>query len=228
MAHEEARPIPAGGSAAAATTSANLLSVPCSAMGPVQLPHNGVLTSIEETGPLVGNDTFSIPASPQIVCSIPRCKLPRRIGCSLRDWSTILQKQQHRRLSQQQQQHSHHGHHAGSHHHRQHYPQSKQQHGEGVVSKPFRTGQGALLPKLTIEEVGQHNQPDDLWLVVHGVVYDCTKFQHFHPGGEMLLRRCAGKDCTALYDYYHAWVSCESMLGPFAVGVVEQRPKERY
>ncbi|ORC87531.1 putative cytochrome b [Trypanosoma theileri] len=87
---------------------------------------------------------------------------------------------------------------------------------QGVITRG-----GKSLPRLSMHEVMQHTTADDLWLVIRGVVYDCTKFQHFHPGGGRLLMQCAGKDCTALYDYYHRWVSCEGLLAPFAVGVID-------
>eukprot|EP00758_Cryptobia_borreli_P003905 Tbor_TRINITY_DN4055_c0_g2::TRINITY_DN4055_c0_g2_i1::g.11696::m.11696/K00326/E1.6.2.2; cytochrome-b5 reductase len=71
---------------------------------------------------------------------------------------------------------------------------------------------------LSPEEVRQHNTPDSLWIVLHGVVYDCTAFQRYHPGGEAILRGCAGRDATDLYDHYHRWVSIASLLGPYEVG----------
>jgi cytochrome b involved in lipid metabolism len=32
--------------------------------------------------------------------------------------------------------------------------------------------------------VKKHATPDDLWLVIHGSVYDVTSFLKDHPGGE--------------------------------------------
>ena len=74
------------------------------------------------------------------------------------------------------------------------------------------------LPILTPEEISRHNTPDDLWMVVSGVVYDCGMWQRFHPGGEAIVRACGGRDATEVYNLYHKWVSCEGMLGMFAVG----------
>jgi cytochrome b involved in lipid metabolism len=31
-----------------------------------------------------------------------------------------------------------------------------------------------------LEEIADHNQPGDLWLLIHNKVYDCSKFKH--PG----------------------------------------------
>lgn len=67
-------------------------------------------------------------------------------------------------------------------------------------------------------EVRQHDRPGDLWMVLHGIVFDCTQFAQFHPGGEAMLHLAAGRDGTALYDHYHRWVQLDVLLAPFAVG----------
>ena len=37
--------------------------------------------------------------------------------------------------------------------------------------------------KVSIDELSKHNNPDDLWTVVNGKVYDLSKFAPEHPGG---------------------------------------------
>ena len=44
----------------------------------------------------------------------------------------------------------------------------------------------------TLEEVAEHNQPDDLWLAIRGKVYNVTAFRDDHPGGGELLDEEAG------------------------------------
>ena len=61
----------------------------------------------------------------------------------------------------------------------------------------------APLPLLSIDDVGAHNKPDDLWLVVDNVVYDLTAFAQHHPGGEQVLLRFAGRDATRVYSSVH-------------------------
>jgi cytochrome b involved in lipid metabolism len=39
----------------------------------------------------------------------------------------------------------------------------------------------------TKSEVALHNTPEDLWIVVHGKVYDTTQFQNEHPGGKQSM-----------------------------------------
>jgi cytochrome b involved in lipid metabolism len=44
----------------------------------------------------------------------------------------------------------------------------------------------------TAEEVKQHTAKDDIYIVVHNKVYDCTKFLDEHPGGEEVMIDVAG------------------------------------
>ncbi|CBH12060.1 hypothetical protein, conserved [Trypanosoma brucei gambiense DAL972] len=98
---------------------------------------------------------------------------------------------------------------------------------QSIWRKMKRETNEKKLPYLSISEIRRHNTPDHLWIVIGSVVYDCTKFQHFHPGGERMLQLCGGRDATELFNYYHRWVSCESMLEPFAVGLVKPEDEER-
>ncbi|KAH9598492.1 Cytochrome b5-like heme/steroid binding domain [Trypanosoma melophagium] len=156
--------------------------------------HNELLGSMSVL-PFCSDDGFCISITPEIVNAIPRGRVPCHMGCSMRDWSHLLQQRQHK---------------------------TKVEFKQGVI-----TMAGKSLPRLSMTEVMRHTSADDLWLVIRGVVYDCTRFKHFHPGGGRLLLQCAGRDCTALYDYYHRWVSCDGLLAPFAVGVIETSHQQR-
>jgi len=46
--------------------------------------------------------------------------------------------------------------------------------------------------KYSMEEVKKHNKYSDLWVVIHGKVYDITKFVEEHPGGSEVLLDVAG------------------------------------
>lgn len=52
----------------------------------------------------------------------------------------------------------------------------------------------------TLEEVARHNSADDLWIIIHGSVYDLTSFLKEHPGGEEVLLDLAGQDGTICFD----------------------------
>jgi len=56
---------------------------------------------------------------------------------------------------------------------------------------------------ITAEELAQHNKQDDLWIAVHGRVFDVTKFAAEHPGGKKVLFNVGGKDATAQFDQFH-------------------------
>ena len=53
--------------------------------------------------------------------------------------------------------------------------------------------------KLTVytwSEVRKHNKKSDCWIVVNHMVYDVTKFQTRHPGGNRILNFYGGHDAT--------------------------------
>ncbi|CAG9576464.1 conserved hypothetical protein [Leishmania major strain Friedlin] len=141
-------------------------------------------------------------------------KVPRMPGCSIRDWAAHLSaKEEELRRREQKRHHTPHHRASGG---------ATRFGGGAPPPKPASTAASrtALLPRMTPQEVATHNTPDDLWIVIRNVVYDCTAFQRYHPGGEKLLLACGGRDATAVYDRFHAWVSCESFMAPYAVGVV--------
>eukprot|EP00744_Colponema_vietnamica_P009639 GILI01013688.1.p1 GENE.GILI01013688.1~~GILI01013688.1.p1 ORF type:complete len:188 (-),score=22.14 GILI01013688.1:165-728(-) len=74
------------------------------------------------------------------------------------------------------------------------------------------------LPPMTEAEIRAHDEADSLWMVVRGIVYDCTAWQRFHPGGEAILRACGGRDASEVYDFYHKWVDCAGLMAAYAVG----------
>ncbi len=47
--------------------------------------------------------------------------------------------------------------------------------------------------KFTFEDVSKHNKRDDCWMIIHGKVYDVTKFLPEHPGGEEVMLESQGK-----------------------------------
>ncbi|KAK9235550.1 cytochrome b5-like heme/steroid binding domain-containing protein, partial [Lipomyces kononenkoae] len=52
----------------------------------------------------------------------------------------------------------------------------------------------------TYENVKTHATQDDLWMVIHGKVYDATKFIDEHPGGEEVLLDVGGMDATDAFE----------------------------
>lgn len=72
----------------------------------------------------------------------------------------------------------------------------------------------AEVPVLSLADVAKHNAKDDLWIVVHGKVYDVTEYARDHPGGADTLIEVAGMDATSAYeDVGHSQDANEIMLG---------------
>ncbi|KAG0542246.1 hypothetical protein BDA96_02G086600 [Sorghum bicolor] len=74
---------------------------------------------------------------------------------------------------------------------------------------------------ISLEEVKQHKAGDCIWTVLKGRVYNIAPYMKFHPGGVDMLMKAAGKDCTALFNKYHAWVNAEFLLEKCLVGFLD-------
>ena len=48
-------------------------------------------------------------------------------------------------------------------------------------------------------EIKKHNTKSDLWIVIDGYVYDITKFQAKHPGGNRVVNFYSGQDATVCW-----------------------------
>ncbi|RLN40739.1 cytochrome b5 domain-containing protein RLF-like [Panicum miliaceum] len=74
---------------------------------------------------------------------------------------------------------------------------------------------------ISLEEVKQHNTGDCIWTVLKGRVYNIAPYMKFHPGGVDMLMKAAGKDSTAMFNKYHAWVNAEFLLEKCLVGFLD-------
>lgn len=74
---------------------------------------------------------------------------------------------------------------------------------------------------ISLEEVKKHKTGDCIWTVLKGRVYNIAPYMKFHPGGVDMLMKAAGKDCTALFNKYHAWVNAEFLLEKCLVGFLD-------
>ncbi|KAK6347306.1 hypothetical protein TWF696_007377 [Orbilia brochopaga] len=73
----------------------------------------------------------------------------------------------------------------------------------------------------SVDEVKAHSKPDDLYIIVHGDVYDLTQFKNEHPGGKKILERVAGKDATVQFQKYHKDSVLDKYRGKLQVGSLE-------
>ena len=71
-----------------------------------------------------------------------------------------------------------------------------------------RKGQ-ALRRDIRKEEVAEHDQVYDGWMILHNKVYNVAPYLEYHPGGAAIMKPCLGKDATALFEKYHRWVNVD-------------------
>ncbi|XP_028070371.1 cytochrome b5 domain-containing protein RLF isoform X2 [Camellia sinensis] len=71
---------------------------------------------------------------------------------------------------------------------------------------------------IALNEVKQHQTEGAMWTVLKGRVYNIAPYMKFHPGGVDMLMKAVGKDCTSLFNKYHAWVNAEALLEKCLVG----------
>jgi cytochrome b involved in lipid metabolism len=57
----------------------------------------------------------------------------------------------------------------------------------------------SALGKYSLSDIKAHNQESNIWVALHGRVYNLTSYMSYHPGGRKMLMGVAGKDATALF-----------------------------
>lgn len=70
---------------------------------------------------------------------------------------------------------------------------------------------------ITMTELKKHDTEESPWIVVHGKVYDCTKFLEDHPGGAESIVINAGTDATEEFDAIHS-SKAKAMLEDYFIG----------
>uniref|UniRef100_A0ABK0LA38 Cytochrome b5 type B n=1 Tax=Rattus norvegicus TaxID=10116 RepID=A0ABK0LA38_RAT len=94
-----------------------------------------------------------------------------------------------------------------------------------------RNGQGSD-PAVTyyrLEEVAKRNTAEETWMVIHGRVYDITRFLSEHPGGEEVLLEQAGADATESFEDVGHSPDAREMLKQYYIGDVhpnDLKPKD--
>ncbi|KAH6775045.1 nitrate reductase 1 [Perilla frutescens var. hirtella] len=82
------------------------------------------------------------------------------------------------------------------------------------ISSPFMNTASKMF---SMSEVKKHNSGDSAWIIVHGHVYDCTRFLKDHPGGTDSILINAGTDCTEEFDAIHS-DKAKKMLEEYRIG----------
>ncbi|KAJ2874340.1 hypothetical protein GGH93_002468 [Coemansia aciculifera] len=73
----------------------------------------------------------------------------------------------------------------------------------------------------TGEQIQQHATREDIWIVVHGKVYDVTKFLDEHPGGEEVILEHAGIDATEAFEDIGHSDDARDLLKDYFIGDLE-------
>ncbi|CAK43417.1 uncharacterized protein An01g00250 [Aspergillus niger] len=61
-------------------------------------------------------------------------------------------------------------------------------------------GADSQLTEYTLADIAKHNRKDDIWIAVHGQVFDITEYLQDHPGGVDVLLETAGSDATTAFE----------------------------
>jgi len=56
------------------------------------------------------------------------------------------------------------------------------------------------LTPVSAEELAKHTSKTNLWIAIEGLVYDVTKWQEDHPGGDEILQEHGGKDASEDFE----------------------------
>lgn len=73
---------------------------------------------------------------------------------------------------------------------------------------------------ITPEELALHGADAHRshWTAIDGEVYDVTQFMPFHPGGELIMQKYLGRDCTAVFAHHHAHFKVKMAIPELLVG----------
>uniref|UniRef100_A0A061S3A4 Mitochondrial cytochrome n=1 Tax=Tetraselmis sp. GSL018 TaxID=582737 RepID=A0A061S3A4_9CHLO len=77
--------------------------------------------------------------------------------------------------------------------------------GDGNDAKKPSDGAGDIdgLRAISMSEVAKHNTEGDMWVAIHGKVYDVSQFLPKHPGGKSVFMPYAGKNADEGFDPIH-------------------------
>ncbi|KAJ8482643.1 hypothetical protein ONZ45_g14874 [Pleurotus djamor] len=75
---------------------------------------------------------------------------------------------------------------------------------------------------ISVDELRQHKTKDSLYVLIHGKVYDVTKFLDEHPGGDEVILAEAGQDATEAFEDVGHSDEARALLPGMLVGDFEK------
>ncbi|KAG1752486.1 cytochrome b5-like heme/steroid binding domain-containing protein [Suillus paluster] len=79
-----------------------------------------------------------------------------------------------------------------------------------------------MVKVITYEELKAHSTKDSLYVLIHGEVYDATKFIDEHPGGDDVILAEAAKDATQAFEDVGHSDEAREILATLLVGEFEK------
>ena len=96
---------------------------------------------------------------------------------------------------------------------------------EPLTTLPKKFASPDDVPEISETELKRHDKPSDCWFVVHGFVYDASKFADKHPGGWLAMSRFAGaSDCSDEFEAYHPSRVHRTLLPSMLIGRLASVP----
>ncbi|KPM37995.1 hypothetical protein AK830_g8556 [Neonectria ditissima] len=83
------------------------------------------------------------------------------------------------------------------------------------------------MDEFTPRQVAEHNSTDDAWLIVHGQVYDVTKYLADHPGGAEVLTEAAGTDASDEFDNAGHSEDAFEVMESYCIGKLQGYEKKK-
>ncbi|KAL4801384.1 hypothetical protein BDV18DRAFT_165053 [Aspergillus unguis] len=83
----------------------------------------------------------------------------------------------------------------------------------------------AEIKEYTTDDVASHNTRDDLWVTIHGKVYNITPYVRDHPGGADVLIEAAGSDATEAYEDVGHSEDADEILQTYLIGTLKGAQK---
>ncbi|KAE8360852.1 hypothetical protein BDV27DRAFT_161271 [Aspergillus caelatus] len=79
----------------------------------------------------------------------------------------------------------------------------------------------SVTSEYTAEAIAAHNTRTDLWVTIHGKVYNITEYVRDHPGGADVLIDVAGTDATAAYEEVGHSDDADEILHSYLMGTLK-------